>query len=168
MINAKELLEKCEQELKRSRWGLLWKSVRSEFGGFRRDFFENTIMNEKETERFFKVCDNRIDYAQKLLGQLTTSVSILISAILIFFSLLIDNFTFNPEQSYPFIHFFEKLSPVLLIFLMLVALLLVIMLISLLFYRIEYHAWYAFKEGALLLQVGIEDPPLASDSGNCL
>lgn len=66
----------------------------------------------------------------------------------------------------------DLLHILLMIFLSLALITIVILGISIAFARIEYHAWYAFKEGALLLQVGKEelkeDPPLPGGFENCL
>ena len=160
-LTAKDLLEECEKAIKgKNRLGYLLKSITSDFKGIR-DIVSGKTLVDSEIGWFLKICNNRINHAKTLMKQLTTSLSILISAFLVFISILIKDIleiriTESDYQQSIFYNNFIKLSLPLQIFLGLVIVILVISLISLIFYRIEYHAWYGFKEGALLLQEGKE------------
>lgn len=150
-MTAKKLLEKCEQKIKWYDRKFIWDSYKSEFKEIRKKFFENIDIAEDELKIFLDICDNRLDRAKSFLGHTAMSLSIFIGSFVVIVAILIIP-NIKSEESFSLIDFMchagltFQLSVYFLLFLALILVLLVG------HYRAETHAWYVFKEGALLMK----------------
>lgn len=150
-MTAKKLLEKCEQKIKWINWKFLLDSYRSEFEEIRLTFFKNININGDELKIFIDICENRLDRAKSFLGHTAMSLSIFIGSFVVIVAILIIP-NIKSEESFSLIDFMchagltFQLSVYFLLFLALILVLLVG------HYRAETHAWYVFKEGALLMK----------------
>ena len=149
-MKAEDLLEKCEGEIKRIKWKFWRGSYRSEFKEIRKPFFKDIDINEDELKIFVDICDNRLDRAKSFLGHTATSASIFIGSFVVIAAILIIQ-NLKPEEPFSLIDFMLKTCWTFrfsICFLLFLALILVLLAGH---YRTENHAWYVFKEGALLM-----------------
>jgi hypothetical protein len=155
-MDAQELLKTCEEKIRWMDWKILLDSYRSEFAEIRCKVFADISIEDDEIECFIEICDNRIEHAKTYLGQVTTILSILIGSFLIFVSILMRDLIEAGSLDQPFREAFYSVSGLIQIFVVFVLLIVVVFILLLGHYRTEAHAWYAFKEGALLVKNGME------------
>ena len=152
LLKAEELLEKCEQKIKWINWKFLLDSYRSEFEEIRLTFFKNININGDELKIFIDICENRLDRAKSFLGHTTTGLSILIGSFVVLASILISTGISAGFFEHPLLDVLKRLGYASWISASLVLIIAIFLALLVAHYRTEVHAWYVFKEGALLMK----------------
>ena len=151
LLKAEELLEKCEQKIKWINWKFLLDSYRSEFEEIRLTFFKDININGDELKIFIDICENRLDRAKSFLGHTAMSLSIFIGSFVVIATILIIG-NLKPEKPFSLIDFMLETGWTFQITIYLLLFLALILMLLVGHYRTEVHAWYVFKEGALLMK----------------
>ena len=158
-MKAEELLEKCEEKIN-GRWcnWINWRFFRYSFSGEFKKIQEavkiknikDNDLDKNEVETFIGICNNRIDRAKTFLRDVVTVLSVLIALLAVIASILVGCSIKAEEQ----IHLIRIWPETGWTFLILIILLLLATLLFLLLchYRAQTHAWYAVKEGVLLMK----------------
>lgn len=164
MKAEEELLEKWEKEIDK-RWiknklKFLWYGF---WGNFKeiRDIInccEKRKPRRNKIEAFIGICDSRIDRLKSFSRDLMTFISVSADSFAITVSIIFGSDVIKIEtegKSFPLIQWFFNPEVDWLAFKILIAvLLIVIVLLTLLVwrYRAQANAWYAIKEGVLLMK----------------
>ena len=154
-MKAEELLGRCEKEIDNPwfNWKFFWYSFKGEFKEFRNIVTSENIKDKDEVETFIGICDNRIDRAKAFLSDIVTVLSLLIALLAVIASILVGSGIIKKaEKQNPLISIWLDTGwtfQILTILLILIALLLFLLLCH---YRAQIHAWYAVKEGILLMK----------------
>lgn len=82
-----------------------------------------------DRDAFIKICDNRIDRLKTSTTEIVTSIGALIAVVAVFL--------------------IKQLFPILSIFLLIFVM---VLLVAIFYYRAQSYAWYAVKEGVLLVK----------------
>lgn len=145
-MNLGELVKKCGEKAG-------WKNfvyLHSFTGNF--EFYKGIVENnidEKDTEIFIEICDNRIDLAKVFLQDIATVLGFFITSLTIV--LAISGLEQGKNHADPFLDTlignYGNLFPILVF-----SLIAGIVILSglLLKYRTQIHSWTAFKEEAIL------------------
>ena len=145
-VEAEKLLEKLEKGIDK-RW--IKNKLNFYWSGFRGDFSEirEIIGVEKpkgdEIEAFIGICDNRIDRLKLFSSDIS---AVLIALIVAVATILVATDVITSKH--PFLALLDLpgvLFEILFLFLLL-------FLIALIRYRAQMYAWYAVKEGVLLMK----------------
>ena len=140
-MKAEELLKRCEKEIHKLRiknkGKFLKHGVKGEFEAIR-DIVEFEQPKWDEREMFIEICDNRIDRLKSSTTGTVASLGAGIAAVVAAF-LIKDYGT----------QLLLILGTFLLIF---VSSLLLVLIFTFFYYRAQMYAWYAIKEGVLLVK----------------
>lgn len=139
-----ELLEKWEEEI--DKWWIKNK-LKFFWYGFRGDFktirdtlnFEKRKPNEDEVEAFIGICDNRIDRLKSFSSDIIAVLIVLVAAVA---SILVVG------EEYPLMSLLHQPGWIFKI----IFLIFLLCLLALIRYRAQIYAWYAIKEGVLLMK----------------
>lgn len=145
-MEVEKLLEKLEKEIDK-RW--IKNKLNFYWSGFRGDFLEiREILGfekpkEDEIEAFIGICDNRIDRLKLFSSN--------IIAVLIAFTIAIASILVALKittHAHPFLYLLRQPGVVFEI----LFLIFILFLSALICYRAQIYAWYAVKEGVLLMK----------------
>ena len=135
-MKAKRLLERCEKEIHKpwikNKGKFLKRGIKGEFDEIR-DIIKFKPPKWGDKEAFIKICDNRIDKLKTSSTEIVTILGAIMAVVAIFLIADIRN------------NFSTILSEFLLISLM-------VLILDFFYYRAQMYAWYAIKEGALLVK----------------
>ena len=147
-MEAEKLLEKLEKEIDK-RW--IKNKLNFYWSGFRGDFSEiREILGvekpkEDEIEAFIGICDNRIDRLKLFSSNI---IAVLIAFIIAIASILAASIELITYEKHPFWHLLQTPGVVFEI----LFLIFILFLSALIRYRAQIYAWYAIKEGVLLVK----------------
>ena len=144
-MKAEKLLEKWEKEIdkpwiNKNKLKFFWYGFRGEFGKIRGIIgFEKP--KEDEIEAFIGICDNRIDRLKTFSSDI---IAVLIALVVAVASILaVSSITTHP--------LWDLLCQNVVFFGM-IFLIFILFLLALIRYRAQIYAWYAVKEGVLLMK----------------
>ena len=133
-MEAKELLESWVKKIHKMRpfkdkWRFFKYGVKGKFKEIREEIVKFNPPKWDDRKAFIEICDNRIDRLKNSTTEIVTSVGALIAVVAVFLI----------RQLYP------TLTMFLLIFV-------VVLMVAIFYYRAQMYAWYAVKEGVLLVK----------------
>ena len=140
-MEAEKLLEECEDKihkpLLKNKGKFLRRGVKGEFKAIRGIIFgenKELKLKEGEVEAFIGICNNRIDRLKSSTTEIVTSLGAIIAVLAVF---LIA----EPENK-------------IILWILSIILILVVAILALatFYYRAQSYAWYAVKEGVLLVK----------------
>jgi len=144
-MNAKELLTRYEQRFECGYLKLIFYSFIGNFESVSK-YVPFDDLDRDEVEKFIAVCENRRERAKILMNEIAPVIGFDVIAMTVVATIVPKS---NDVSDYELLKeiLFASLYGILLIFLFISFIFLFAMLAH---YRVQVHAWTAFKEGAIL------------------